>query len=295
MRAIAARWRAVVLPAIATLVFATRGDGQDPPRKSSLGVTPAWLSAENGPSSLGARWDGRWTYSGDQFGKTFPRTWHIELTGLGTAALDPDANLETIRFGGDASVFVALYKPSRDTSSNPDAPTAGGFDFGAAYLAVLARLEADQRFDEVARTFGGEFQYLVERQGGLWPLVPSFSISWLSVAPTASALRDSLDLDAESHSRLDVNVIWHVPLFRTPLRAHADLRFWSTSGLAPELKVLDRDEGSRVALGLGWTREWTIGRIRVDEVFVRWSDGSQPVATREGKAWMIGIVANLVK
>jgi hypothetical protein len=276
---------------LASLLVLHPAPGQAQERSTpAFTIGPALLRGDGDRYTLAARWRWEGRRQGDWKRDRFPYATGLTAHTRGTVAIRPEHNPEPLDAGVNAGVFLALRAPSIETE-DPDQPNIGGFDVGSVFLAGQLGMESDQRFDETNGRVAAEVRYVVSRLDGLWPLVPAVHASYAAVLPLNSALRDRAGVESKTHGRFDLNTVWHVPVFRTPLTVHADLLYWNAQHDEPALGALDIGDGLFASLGLGYGTRWRVGAIPIHEVFVRWSGGELPVAPRDRRAWMLGVVA----
>lgn len=262
--------------------------GQGQPPASSLELRPALLRGDAGATSAGLAWEGKAAVDRPLTTEGL-RSWlTARLESSGAAALDPDANATPLALATDAGVFVTLYRPG--TFVEPGQPSRGGYDLGEVNVAVRAAAAGNQRLTETVASLGGELTYTWSRAGFWWRLIPSFRASYAAVVPLRSAKRDSLALGLERHRRADVHAAWHLPTFWPKLSLHANVRYWTASGLPRALDDAGADRGSFTAFDASYATGWRWARIGVPELFVRRVGGEVPEEFRQRRTWMIGIV-----
>ncbi len=250
-----------------------------------LRIAPAVFRGED-VTTVGARWSIRDAFGGNFRGDVYPRRMQAEFSTTGAAALDPEANPETIRAGGAAGWFIALFRPPIDPDpTDPDAVPVGGFDYGSVSIGLSADVESDQRFREVNAALGGRVAYVNSRQDYPWPLLPAVRLQFGAILPLATEAEDRID----AHTRGDLYAAWHLPLPQTPIIAHAELWYWSA--LDAELQDQRTETGLFGSIALAYRVAAPLAEITIHEVFVRWSSGEAPVRPGSQSAWMIGIVA----
>lgn len=251
---------------------------------NEIRIAPVVLRGEDA-TTVGVRWSIRQALGGRFQGDVFPRRMQAELATTGAAALNPDAHPETIRAGGSAGWFIALFKPPIDPDpTDPDAVPEGGFDFGSLSIGAAADVESDQRFREVNAALGGRLAYVNSRQDYPWPLLPALRLQFGAVLPLASESADRVD----SHTRGDVYAAWHLPVPQTPVIAHAELWYWNA--FEADLQGMRSDDGLFGSVALAYRLAAPLAELTIHEVFVRWSTGDAPVRAGSREAWMVGIV-----
>jgi hypothetical protein len=273
--------------------------GQAAARVSGVSFAPALVESE-GDRTVAVRVG---LFAGSrrhEIARAFPSTRYWRAEARGVLAVDPDANPEPIALQAAGGVAISLAKP-RTVVFDPDAVDAPGsamaFDYGDLSLAAQAHIETNQRRTEARAAFGAELIYTHDRQGGVWPFVPSLYASAGIARPLASELRDTLGLpDDESYVRLVAGGAWHLsadrrwmPRALRPVWLHAQVDLYREADVDPALEQSRLDDGARVALGAAY-RLLSAERRIVDEIFLRWTSGETPTLPAARKAWMLGIV-----
>lgn len=254
--------------------------------QSMLRIAPSLLRSD-AATSIGLRWAARRVFDGAVTHDRFPRRFRADVGTEGTAALEPDANPETIHASLSAGWFVALFEPPTDPDpTDPEAAPEGGFDYGSVSMGAAAEFESDQLFDEVNAVLGARMAYVNSRQDFPWPLLPGVRLEFGAVLPLATELSERV----VAHTRADVYAAWHVPLFTTPLTVHAELWYWNAFGADGESAAVRTLEGLFGSVALAYGFSVPLGQLTVHEVFVRWSGGEAPVRATDRRSWMIGIV-----
>ncbi|HSJ62647.1 MAG TPA: hypothetical protein VK922_01955 [Gemmatimonadaceae bacterium] len=273
--------------------------GQAGARPSGVSFAPALVAAE-GDRTVAARVGLLAGSRRHEIARAFPSTRYWRAEARGTLAADPDANPEPVALQAAGGIAISLARP-RTVAFDPDAVDAPGramaFDYGDVSLAAQAHVETNQRRTEARAALGAELIYTHDRQGGVWPLVPSLYASAGIARPLASELRDTLGLpDDESYVRLVAGGAWHISADRRwmprpfrPVWLHAQLDLYREADVDAALEQSRLDDGARVALGAAY-RLLSAERRIVDEIFIRWTNGETPTLPAARKAWMLGIV-----
>ena len=189
------------------------------------------------------------------------------------------------RLGGGLSISLARRAPL-DLDADPDDPDADFWAFNYGFLGLGAHLgyEADAVWDEHGLVGGAELRWTDPRRSFL----PSVVVSLQGVRPVGSALRESLDLERELHSRLSLAGYWGLPLpgpFEVALEA-GHFRHWGLDGLLVDAGI---DTGTHLATEIGWRVAQPMGPLKLDALFVGYTWGQPPTSISEREAWTFGL------
>jgi hypothetical protein len=263
-------------------------------------IAPALLRPSGGDVTLAARLDVLAGSRRHDIARAFPSSRYWRAEGRGTLAIDPDANPDALLadFAGGLAISLAKPRVIDPATVDVDAPgSAMQFDYGDISVGGQLRLVSDQRASEVRASLGGEVVYTHDRQGGIWPFLPSVYGQVGLARSIRSELRDALGTpDGETYTRLEAGAAWHLSADRAwmppPLRPvwlHAELNAYRDAGVEPAVEASGADEGTRIALAVAY-RFFGERRRVLDELFLRWTDGETPTLPARRKAWMLGIV-----
>lgn len=263
-------------------------------------VAPALLQPSGGDVTLAARLDVLAGSRRHDIARAFPSSRYWRAEGRGTLAIDADANPDALlaNFAGGLAISLAKPRVIDPATVDVDAPgSAMEFDYGDLSVGGQLRLLSNQRASEVRASLGGEIIYTHDRQGGIWPFLPSV-YGQIGVARSISSeLRDALGTpDDETYTRLEAGAAWHLSADRawlpSPLRPvwlHAELNAYRDAGVDAAVAASGANDGTRIALAVAY-RFLGERRRLVDELFLRWTDGETPTLPARRKAWMLGIV-----
>jgi hypothetical protein len=263
-------------------------------------IAPALLRPSGGDVTLAARLDVLAGSRRHDIARAFPSSRYWRAEGRGTLAIDPDANPDALLadFAGGLAISLAKPRVIDPATVDVDAPgSAMQFDYGDISVGGQLRLLSNQRASEVRASLGGEVVYTHDRQGGIWPFLPSVYGQVGLARSIRSELRDALGTpDGETYTRLEAGAAWHLSADRAwmppPLRPvwlHAELNAYRDAGVEPAVEASGADEGTRIALAVAY-RFFGERRRVLDELFLRWTDGETPTLPARRKAWMLGIV-----
>jgi hypothetical protein len=291
--------RLTICGAALALLLPAAAESQRPSDEPLLAVSPALLEYE-GDHTVAARFAVVAGSRRHDLSRAFPSSRYWRAEGRGTVALKEELNPDPLALDLAGGIALSLAKPRVITfdPENVDAPgSAMEFDYGDVSLGAQARLEANQAWTEARASLGAELIYTHDKQGGLWPFVPSLHAALGVARPLESEVRDSLLIrDEESYVRLAGGIAWHVSADRgwmpRPLRPvwlHAEIEIYRDSGVEDELEAAGVNDGTRVVLGTAYRLLGT-ERPLVHEIFLRWTNGETPALPAPRKAWMLGIV-----
>ena len=263
-------------------------------------IAPALLQPSGGDLTLAARLDVLAGSRRHDLARAFPSSRYWRAEGRGTLAIDPDANPDALLADLAGGLAISLAKPRVIDPATVDVDAPGSameFDYGDVSVGGQLRLLSDQRASEVRASLGGEIIYTHDRQGGIWPFLPSVYGQVGLARSIRSELRDALGTpDGETYTRLEAGAAWHLSADRawlpSPLRPvwlHAELNAYRDAGVEEAVEASGADEGSRVALAVAYRFLGDRRRV-LDELFLRWTDGETPTLPARRKAWMLGIV-----
>lgn len=291
--------RLTIAVATMLLVLPSRGPAQEPDLRPGFSIAPALLES-GGDYTVGARFGFLAGSRRHEIARAFPSTRYWRAEARGALAADADLNPEPVALDVAGGLAISLAKPRVITfdPANVDAPgTAMAFDYGDVSLAAQGHVETNQRRTEARAALGAELVYTHDRQGGIWPFLPSLYAVVGFARPLASELRDSLGVpDDESYLRLAAGGAWHLSADRLwmpgvlrPVWLHAQVDLYREASVATDVEDTGLDDGTRIALGIAYRLLGADDRL-VDEVFVRWTNGETPTLPAARKAWMLGIV-----
>jgi hypothetical protein len=263
-------------------------------------IAPALLRPSGGDVTLAARLDVLAGSRRHDIARAFPSSRYWRAEGRGTLAIDPDANPDALLADVAGGLAISLAKPRVIDPATVDVDAPGSamqFDYGDVSVGGQLRLLSDQRASEVRASLGGEVIYTHDRQGGIWPFLPSVYGQIGLARSIRSELRDALGTpDGETYTRLEAGAAWHLSADRAwmppPLRPvwlHAELNAYRDAGVDPAVEASGADEGTRTALAVAYRFLGERRRV-LDELFLRWTDGETPTLPERRKAWMLGIV-----
>jgi hypothetical protein len=263
-------------------------------------IAPALLQPSGGDVTLAARLDVLAGSRRHDIARAFPSSRYWRAEGRGTLAIDPDANPDALLADLAGGLAISLAKPRVIDPATVDVDAPGSameFDYGDLSVGGQLRLLSNQRASEVRASLGGEVIYTHDRQGGIWPFLPSVYGQVGLARSIRSELRDALGTpDGETYTRLEAGAAWHLSADRAwmppPLRPvwlHAELNAYRDAGVEPAVEASGADEGTRIALAVAYRFLGERRRV-LDELFLRWTDGETPTLPARRKAWMLGIV-----
>lgn len=262
-------------------------------------IAPALLHPSGGDYTLAARFDVLAGSRRHDIARAFPSSRYWRAEGRGTVAIDADANPDALLADLAGGMAISLAKPRViDPTVDVDAPgSAMEFDYGALSFGGQLRVETNQRASEARASLGGEVVYTHDRQGGIWPFLPSVYGNVALARSLESELRDSLGAPGgETYTRLEAGAAWHlsadrewVPAPLRPVWLHAEVNAYRDAGVDAAVESSGTDQGTRIALAVAY-RLFGERRRFLDELFVRWTDGETPTLPARRKAWMLGIV-----
>ncbi|HET7275178.1 MAG TPA: hypothetical protein VFI91_08340 [Longimicrobiaceae bacterium] len=256
-------------------------------------ISPGWLRAED-TSSLGLRFEAFYEREDISEGDGLPTWLDANVSFRGAVAVDPDANPEALDLSARVGWLKAFYEPGT-ASGGPDDPPVGGYDYGSIQLSFAGSAAADQRFREANAALGLRVGYVAPNADIFLSAGPRVAVSYSGVLPISSEVREALNASAsDSHGRLDLTGEWHPYIPQTPVRLHASLRYWSADGLDAAFSEEFGDSGFYQSYALAYVpMTWRFYKYRVQELFVRWTDGDLPVAPVSTQAWMLGVRVGL--
>lgn len=263
-------------------------------------IAPALLHPSGGDYTLAGRFNVLAGWRRHDIARAYPRSRYWRAEGRGTLAIDADANPDALMADLAGGLAISLAKPRVIDPATVDVDAPGSameFDYGDLSLGGQLRFETNQRRSEARASLWGEAVYTHDRQGGIWPFLPSVYGQVGLARAIRSELRDSLrSPSGDTYTRLEVGAAWHLSADRQwmppplrPLWLHAELNAYRDAGVNEALESAGVDAGLRIALGVAY-RLFGERRRVLDELFVRWTDGETPTLPARRKAWLLGIV-----
>ena len=245
-------------------------------------------SAEAAPSDVAG--DGR---------AGFPSSYSLRFEGKYLLVHQTVRLPDATALKGSAAWSISLAKPPARAPADlaPEKLAdwqGGGFDYGFIDLGMTAGYEASADRRQQNFALGGELRY---GSIGMGPgrLVPSVVARYERIDPMTSSTVSLAPLDSDVHWRASVLAYWRAPLaLEGRLAIQAEVSVFRARGLEADLVAAGWRSGAQGAATLSLIPRPTSTRwIRVNSLYLRYSDGKQPTAAISRRALTAGLAVGL--
>jgi hypothetical protein len=215
---------------------------------------------------------------------SFSRSLFFESTGRATFVTEPEQNPDNQELRLALGAEMSLRKVAEiDFDADPDADEGPfEFDYGVVGIDLAGAYEVSQDWDEQAFRLGVEGRYTTEI-----PWLPSALVAFHALFPARSDVRDTLGEDEDTFWRLDGGLYWFIPI--GPIALALEAAGFRALGLSESLERAGFEDGLYGSAALVYRPFHALGPLRLDEVFIRWTEGQRPTATEARHAGAIGL------